>query len=266
MPRHAPWVAAALQVSLAPPYAVDDANFKKLVAILRVAVPYTGMILSTRESPEMRRELLRVGMSQMSAGSKTDVGAYHRCAAEADALGCGGVPLRCCCAKRLCLVGSPLPCVCIRVEAETLIPTNGCHCALCRDDSEATEEHLGDLKGQFSLMDHRPGAHLGCTACAAVHRAVCRGWYLGGGVGGSLCLNSGWLNPLRYKLRFLLLPCCPPHPAAVEDIVMDLMQAGNVPSWCTACYRKGGAGRDEGGRGGWESVGQCCTCVAWPPQ
>ena len=37
-----------------------------------------GMILSTRESPEMRRELLRVGMSQVSAGSRTDVGAYHR--------------------------------------------------------------------------------------------------------------------------------------------------------------------------------------------
>lgn len=37
-----------LQVSLAPPYPVDDANFKKLVAILRIAVPYTGMILSTR--------------------------------------------------------------------------------------------------------------------------------------------------------------------------------------------------------------------------
>ena len=48
------------------------------MAILRIAVPYTGMILSTRESPEMRKELLKVGMSQMSAGSKTDVGAYHR--------------------------------------------------------------------------------------------------------------------------------------------------------------------------------------------
>jgi 2-iminoacetate synthase len=40
---------------------VDDANFKKLVAIIRIAVPYTGMILSTRESAEMRDELLKVG-------------------------------------------------------------------------------------------------------------------------------------------------------------------------------------------------------------
>jgi hypothetical protein len=48
------------------------------------------MILSTRESPEMRRELLKVGMSQMSAGSRTDVGAYHRdkgCPDTDDALG-----------------------------------------------------------------------------------------------------------------------------------------------------------------------------------
>lgn len=128
VPRMRP--ADGSDVSLAPPYAVDDATFKKLVAILRIAVPYTGMILSTRESPEMRKELLRVGMSQMSAGSKTDVGAYHR------------------------------------------------------DDSKATEENLGDLGGQFTLADHRP----------------------------------------------------------VQDIVVDLMKEGYVPSWCTACYRKGRTG------------------------
>nr|ANM86741.1 HydG [Stygiella incarcerata]ANM86880.1 HydG [Stygiella incarcerata] len=61
-----------------PPYPVDDTNFKKLVAILRCAVPYTGMILSTRESPEMRRSLLHLGVSQMSAGSRTGVGSYHK--------------------------------------------------------------------------------------------------------------------------------------------------------------------------------------------
>ena len=48
------------ELSIAPPNAVDDANFKKLVAIIRIAVPYTGMILSTRESPEMRAQLLKV--------------------------------------------------------------------------------------------------------------------------------------------------------------------------------------------------------------
>jgi 2-iminoacetate synthase len=58
------------------PYPVSDDNFKKLVAVLRCAVPYTGMILSTRESPKMRKELFQLGISQISAGSKTDPGGY----------------------------------------------------------------------------------------------------------------------------------------------------------------------------------------------
>uniref|UniRef100_A0A383VN83 Biotin and thiamin synthesis-associated domain-containing protein n=2 Tax=Tetradesmus obliquus TaxID=3088 RepID=A0A383VN83_TETOB len=128
VPRLRP--ADGSDLSIRPPYEVDDANFKKLVAIIRIAVPYTGMILSTRESPQMRDELLQVGMSQMSAGSRTDVGAYHR------------------------------------------------------DDNEATEKHLGDLSGQFSLMDHR----------------------------------------------------------TASEVVKDLMAKGYVPSWCTACYRKGRTG------------------------
>lgn len=45
------------------PYPVDDDEFKKLVCILRLAVPYTGMILSTRESPKLRAELLKMGIS-----------------------------------------------------------------------------------------------------------------------------------------------------------------------------------------------------------
>ena len=128
VPRMRP--AEGSELSIKPPYEVDDDNFKKLVATIRIAVPYTGMILSTRESPEMRDELLKVGMSQMSAGSRTDVGAYHR------------------------------------------------------DDNAATEEHLGELSGQFSLMDNR----------------------------------------------------------TASEVVKDLMAKGYVPSWCTACYRKGRTG------------------------
>ncbi len=60
------------------PYLVKDRDFKKLVAIIRLAVPYTGMILSTRESVEFRKELLEVGISQMSAGSCTGVGGYAK--------------------------------------------------------------------------------------------------------------------------------------------------------------------------------------------
>lgn len=59
-----------------PPYAINDLEFKKIVAVLRLAVPYTGIILSTRERPAMRRELIRLGVSQMSAGSKTSPGGY----------------------------------------------------------------------------------------------------------------------------------------------------------------------------------------------
>lgn len=58
------------------PYLVNDRDFKKVVAVIRLAVPYTGMILSTRESIEFRNELLEIGISQMSAGSCVGVGGY----------------------------------------------------------------------------------------------------------------------------------------------------------------------------------------------
>jgi 2-iminoacetate synthase len=58
------------------PNQVSDQEFKKLVAVLRCAVPYTGIILSTRESPSIRTELFNLGVSQISAGSKTNPGGY----------------------------------------------------------------------------------------------------------------------------------------------------------------------------------------------
>lgn len=66
---NAPWAAH-------PPQMVGDDDFRKLIAIIRLAVPYTGMILSTRETPEMRRECLRLGISQISAGSRVSPGGY----------------------------------------------------------------------------------------------------------------------------------------------------------------------------------------------
>lgn len=59
------------------PHLVGDEDFKKVIAIIRLAVPYTGMILSTREEPELRDELINYGISQISAGSCTGVGGYH---------------------------------------------------------------------------------------------------------------------------------------------------------------------------------------------
>jgi 2-iminoacetate synthase len=64
------------EVSVNPPYPVSDRDMKRVVAILRLAVPYTGLILTTREKPEMRRELMELGTSQLSAGSRTHPGAY----------------------------------------------------------------------------------------------------------------------------------------------------------------------------------------------
>ncbi len=58
------------------PYLVGDDDFKKIVAVLRLAVPYTGMLLSTREPVGYRDELIAVGISQVSAGSCTGVGGY----------------------------------------------------------------------------------------------------------------------------------------------------------------------------------------------
>lgn len=60
------------------PYLVKDNDFKKIVAILRLAVPYTGMILSTREEPDFRDEVIDLGISQISAGSCTGVGGYMK--------------------------------------------------------------------------------------------------------------------------------------------------------------------------------------------
>src|SRR5574344_1703099 len=57
---------------------IDDKTFQKIVACIRVAVPYTGMIVSTRESKECREKVLHLGISQISGGSKTSVGGYDK--------------------------------------------------------------------------------------------------------------------------------------------------------------------------------------------
>jgi 2-iminoacetate synthase len=74
VPRLEP--AAGSEVASNPLYPVSDADFCKLVAILRLAVPYTGIIMSTRESPEVRRATFELGVSQISAGSRTSPGGY----------------------------------------------------------------------------------------------------------------------------------------------------------------------------------------------
>ncbi len=55
---------------------IDDDTFAKIVAVIRIAVPYTGMIISTRESKACRERVLHLGVSQISGGSRTSVGGY----------------------------------------------------------------------------------------------------------------------------------------------------------------------------------------------
>mmetsp|Transcript_4748 Transcript_4748/g.7388 ORF Transcript_4748/g.7388 Transcript_4748/m.7388 type:complete len:574 (-) Transcript_4748:1010-2731(-) len=134
------------------PFPVSDPDFKKLVAVIRCAVPYTGMILSTRENADMRRHLLKLGISQMSAGSKTDIGSYSK--------------------------------------AGQIIGEHPHHYNLPHKPEEplkaeeAKEGALVDTLGQFTLQDHR----------------------------------------------------------TTDEVVKDLLVNGFVPSWCTACYRKGRTG------------------------
>lgn len=55
---------------------IDDETFAKICALIRVSVPYTGMIISTRESQSVREKVIRLGVSQISGGSRTSVGGY----------------------------------------------------------------------------------------------------------------------------------------------------------------------------------------------
>jgi 2-iminoacetate synthase len=74
VPRFRP----APTVDFNPPYPVSDDDFLKLIAILRLAIPYTGMILSTRETPEIRKKAFEIGISQASAASVTSCGGYGK--------------------------------------------------------------------------------------------------------------------------------------------------------------------------------------------
>lgn len=74
VPRLEP--ATGSDIASHPPFAVSDLDFRKIVAILRLAVPYTGIIMSTRETARMRRDTFALGVSQISAGSRTNPGGY----------------------------------------------------------------------------------------------------------------------------------------------------------------------------------------------
>jgi 2-iminoacetate synthase len=71
-----PRIKDALSLNIRADYSVNDSDFRKLVAILRLAVPYTGLILTAREAPEVRREVMEYGVSQIDGGTKIELGSY----------------------------------------------------------------------------------------------------------------------------------------------------------------------------------------------
>lgn len=73
-PRMEPAIGS--EIATRPPHALGDSDFLKLISIMRLAVPYTGMIMSTRETADVRRATFAVGISQISAGSRTNPGGY----------------------------------------------------------------------------------------------------------------------------------------------------------------------------------------------
>lgn len=71
-----PRIQDAAMLDFEGKYRVTDEEFARLVAILRLAVPYTGMILTARESPALRREVMQFGVSQIDGGTKLELGSY----------------------------------------------------------------------------------------------------------------------------------------------------------------------------------------------
>jgi len=71
-----PRIKDALSLNIDTTYQTSDDDFKKLVPILRLAVPYTGMILTAREAPDVRREVMQYGVSQIDGGTKLEIGSY----------------------------------------------------------------------------------------------------------------------------------------------------------------------------------------------
>ncbi|MEW5933860.1 MAG: [FeFe] hydrogenase H-cluster radical SAM maturase HydG, partial [Bacillota bacterium] len=156
-----PRLRPAAGVNLAQfPHLVSDADFKKLIAILRLAVPYTGMILSTRERPEFRDELFAVGISQISAGSRTGVGAYRQ---------------------------------------DHVAPREACQRA--RGPEATPDAGAPSFGGE--------GAQDGATAPADGEEAP------------------------QFQVEDLRTP---------DEVICSLAESGYIPSFCTACYRRGRTG------------------------
>ena len=73
-----PRIQPANGLDIELPYRVSDSEFERLVAILRLAVPYTGLIMTARESKAIRDKVMEFGVSQIDAGTKLEIGGYQK--------------------------------------------------------------------------------------------------------------------------------------------------------------------------------------------
>jgi 2-iminoacetate synthase len=73
-----PRIQDAVMENIGRQYIVNDDDFSRLIAILRLAVPYTGLILTARENPALRREVMEFGVSQIDGGTKLELGSYSQ--------------------------------------------------------------------------------------------------------------------------------------------------------------------------------------------
>lgn len=80
IPRLTPAIGS--QLSTQSKYIVNDDDFKKLVAVLRLALPYPGLIITAREQPAIKREVIKLGCTQTDASTKIGIGAYQECVDE----------------------------------------------------------------------------------------------------------------------------------------------------------------------------------------
>jgi 2-iminoacetate synthase len=80
VPRITP--ASGSQLSTNSEYLVSDEDFKKLVAVIRLALPYPGLIITCREKPALKKEIIQLGCTQTDASTKIGIGAYQECLAD----------------------------------------------------------------------------------------------------------------------------------------------------------------------------------------
>jgi len=159
------------------PNLVDDETFKKITAVLRIAVPFTGMILSTRENSALRKDLLKLGISQISAGSRTEVGGYAQAASS-----------RC-------------------IESNSLSSTTeGSYAQRNNSESANPQFHVNDERSAASIIselmddDFIPSF---CTACYREGRTGDRFMSLAkSGEIGNVCLPNALMTLCEYSMDY----------------------------------------------------------------